>query len=419
MRPCRLHPLVSGLDGWSPRGHPPLSLNTVRIGASNGQRITPELPPSKSHLIRWLLLAAQGRGTTRLEGIAGAADDACAMRDALVKLGVGIGVEEDAWVVEGVGVNGFRKPPTQIHCRNSGTALRLLTIAVTRIGEPIMLDGDESLRRRGNPAFWTSLGIEVSHGFDEETLPLLIRGPMQPGRLALDVSRTSQHLSALLLSMPAMSGPLELEFQGEPVSRRHAQLSYDLAALCGSPNTMDEATLVPWKCVPPAVVTIPRDASHVAFWKLYNALHGEVDLELPAAEDAIGAELLFDLDLSIENQVDLRDANDLITPLAAAMAVGGGGSIAGAAHAQFKESARIRRTVELLASFGLKAESTEDGLHSPGGQTVEKPASIIATHGDHRLQMTAVVLATKVGAEVDGADLHEVSFPAFLDLIQP
>jgi hypothetical protein len=33
--------------------------------------------------------------------------------------------------------------------------------------------------------------------------------------------------------------------------------------------------------------------------------------------------------------------------------------------------------------------------------------------------MTAVVLATKVGAEVEGQRLHEVSFPDFLELVQP
>jgi len=47
------------------------------------------------------------------------------------------------------------------------------------------------------------------------------------------------------------------------------------------------------------------------------------------------------------------------------------------------------------------------------------PKRTVQTYGDHRMQMTAAVLATKVGAEIQGAELHRVSFPAFLELLQP
>jgi 3-phosphoshikimate 1-carboxyvinyltransferase len=417
---------VNLLSGWSPRGQPTFEIDAFTVVV---QQPPPSmkgvLPPSKSHLIRWALLAAQGPvgGVTRLEGVAGAAGDAHAMRKALVKLGVPIEVEPDAWLVTGVGPHGFQACPTAIHCENSGTAMRLLSVAVTRIGSPTMLDGDASLRRRGSPAFWASLaalGVQTSHGFDEETLPLLVKGPLQPGELSLDVSKTSQNLSALLLSMPAMEGPLELSLSGNLVSRRHAQLSFELAARCGSANTLDSSTLVPWSCEPPSVVQIPRDGSHVSFLRLFELLHGvSIDFEAPAAEDSIGAEILAEIDLQESNHIDLRDANDLITPLAAAMALGGGGQITGAGHAQLKESARITRTVEILSAFGILSEATADGLQIEGGQVPSAPSSLVSTHGDHRLQMTAVVLATRVGAEIEGQRLHEVSFPDFLKLVQP
>ena len=133
----------------------------------------------------------------------------------------------------------------------------------------------------------------------------------------------------------------------------------------------------------------------------------------------IGAEILLNLDLSQNQTVDLNHANDLITPLAAAMAVGGGGVIMGASHAQYKESDRIECTVELLSKFSIDVERTEDGLRISGGQQLAAPQSIVPTFGDHRMQMTAVTLATKVGADIEGANLHEVSFPQFIDVIQP
>lgn len=419
MRRTVLGAAMARLDRWSPRGHPPLSRSILDIPKTDATVKVAALPPSKSHLIRWLLLAAQGDDEVRLQGAEGAGEDAVAMREALESMGVRITTDGSDWCVHGVGAQGFKRPISVLNCRNSGTALNLLTVAVTRIGTPVMLDGDATLRRRGDPAFWAALGVEISHGTAEETLPLLIRGPLEADAVQLDLSRTSQQHSALLLSMPARQTPLRIEGGGEPVSRRHLMLSFDLAARCGSPNEIGDLNLVPWRCSPPSTVEIPRDASHLAFWRLYALLHGPIEVPKPDPEDALGAELLFGLDLADRHEIDLRDANDLITPLAAAMAVGGGGRILGAAHAQHKESARITRTVELLADFGLEASATGSGLEIEGEQPPRAPSEVVATHGDHRLQMTAVVLATAVGARVEGADLHRVSYPTFLDQIQP
>ncbi len=377
------------------------------------------LPPSKSHLIRWLLLASQGEGQVEIRGVSGAAEDACAMRDALIQLGVQIDIEDGMWTVHGVGANGFQRPSCELNMHNSGTALRLLGVAIARIGESIAIDGDHTLAARIDRGFWESLGLDVE--FDSErTLPMKIKGPMNRNSISLNCQKTSQHLSAIVLSMPSRENGLELAIDGAIVSRRHAQLSFDLAAKCGSLNQLDDELLKPWKCLPPGRVQIPPDASHVAFWKLYEMIHGST-LVIPDVrpEDSIGAEILFDLDLNQYQTVDLRHANDLITPLAAAMAIGGGGVILGASHAQYKESNRIECTAELLSKFSIDVERTEDGLNIVGGQQIIAPESIVPTFGDHRMQMTAVIMATKVGADIEGANLHEVSFPQFIDAIQP
>ena len=417
---------MNRLANWSSRpslGEPPLSTDVLKITSwqPNRDSIEGDLPPSKSHLIRWLLLAAQGPvgKECRIEGVENVGDDVLAMRRAMEKLGVQIFDQKDVWIVVGVGTDGFQVPATTLHCENSATAMRLLTIAVSRLGEAVMIDGDASLRKRGVPAYFESLasiGIDVSHGIDEETLPILVKGPATPGTMQLDVSRTSQHLSALLLSMPSMKGPIVLEIGNELVSRRHAELSFSLANLCGSSNSITNHTLEPFECLPPSVVIIPKDASHVAFTRLLETLHG-IEITLPEIDpaDAIGAELLAGLDLAQNCHVNLIDANDLITPLAAAMAISGGGQITGAGHARHKESNRISKTVELLQSFGLIVQESEDGLHIKGGQAPHSPSGIVSTHGDHRLQMTAIILATKVGASIEGSNLHKVSDPTFVN----
>lgn len=380
------------------------------------------LPPSKSHLIRWLLMTSQGpeNDSFKLTGVIGAGADVIAMREALSTLGVDISDSVNSWIVTGVGANGFKKSNEGIDCVNSGTTMRLLTIAVSRIGEPILLDGDDSLRRRGNPDFWQQLknvGIEITHSKNGDRLPIIIRGPMKSGVITLDVNKTSQHLSALLLSMPALEGGyIRIEKVGDLVSRRHAELSFEIARMCGSSNAIEDDTLEYFICQPPKEVSIPLDASHIAFAKLFATIHG-INTILPEIEkkDAIGSELLFEIDLTKHCEVNLRDANDLITPLSAAMAIGGGGTICGASHAQYKESPRITSTVKLLASFGLEAKIHAEGLDIKGGQIPVAPTQLVSTYDDHRIQMTAIILATKTGGIIDGAELHNVSDPEFLE----
>ena len=342
------------------------------------------------------------------------------MRDALIELGVGIEIGNDTWIVHGVGVNGFNCPNGVLDLQNSGTALRLLTIATTRIGEWITFDGDATLGPRIRREFWKALELEVEFDSDERNLPMRIKGPIALDSLTLDVSKTSQHLSALVLSMPARVKPLNLTKEGEMVSRRHAELTFSLAAKCGSLNSIDDSILRPWKCESPNQIQIPADASHIVMWKLYEMIHSTtVDWPDVEVRDSLGAEVLEGVNLYDSQTINLRDANDLITPLAAAMAIGGGGEIIGARHARFKEADRIERTVEMLSAYSIEVEPASDGLRISGGQYPTAPPDIVPTFGDHRMQMTAVILATKVGAEIEGASLHEVSFPEFLNLIQP
>ncbi len=414
---------MADLESYRARGgrwDPGLDPVMTRIEpVSRAEPIIWELAPSKSHMQRWLLLAAQGEKQVTLLFSGTPGEDIESMARCLQQLGVNIERGEEAWVVHGVGAHGLARPASVLNCANSGTALRLLTVAVARLDCTVMLDGDATLRARHSQALVDlvrALGVEVSHGFGEEVLPYLLRGPPSAADVTVDVSDSSQPLSALLLSMPAMEGPLDVKLGGEAVSRRHARLSFDLAARTGSSNTLtwgNGLLLEPWEVECPEEVSIPGDRSLEAFADLYAALHA-VELEVtnrPDDADALGAEVLDD------GSLDLRDANDLLPPLAALLAIGDGGTITGAAHARHKESNRIERTVELLAAFGIEASATEDGIKVNGNQSPEAPDKMVRTHADHRLWMTAACLATKVGGELDHPGIHAVSDPDFMSRI--
>ena len=424
---------MGGLEDWQPY-HSAIGRETT--GGSipiQPQDITApiqwQLAPSKSHMIRWLLLASQGEKDVTLNFSGTPGDDVESMARCLSQLGVNIEKSESQWVISGVGVNGFKRPISVLNCGNSGTALRLLTIATARLNYPIMLDGDQTLRRRHSETLLhilEYLGAQVSHGTGLESLPYLVHGPMKSGEVTIDVSRSSQPLSSLLLSMPALDGEIRVNLAGQGVSRLHAQLSFELAEKTGSENQMDwrkHINLKPWIVECPDVVEIPSDRSLESFAILYQSVHGiEVEVtNLPSDDDSLGAEILAtcaggQMMSNIDDfKIDLRDSNDLVPPLAAILAIGNGGTITGASHARHKESNRIEKTSELLAQFGLTATPTEDGLEIEGGQTPTAPSELVKTHADHRLWMTAACLATKVGATLSHPNCYAVSDPDFIN----
>lgn len=420
------------------------------------------LPPSKSHLIRSLLLSAQSPTGVDLYNIQHAGEDARSMRRCLQQLGVKIedfseggdllhqvnpvniehNPEAKRWRVHGVGSGGFHRPATVLNAGNSGTTLRLLSTHAALIGGPVMVDGDGSLRRRTSTELWSSLeqaGVTISIGLGEERLPALLDGPMLVAKLAegitLDISRSSQPLSSWILAAPSLPCSTTLRLEGDAVSSRHSSLSMELLEAFGGAFELkdDHLVLMPTALVPPTSYTVPGDASMAAFALLACTTTGRniTLIGWPNPRDAIGHELLesssgvlgvhWDNDLltlveaTEPANLDLRNANDLLPPLAAVLAMNAGGCLTGAPHAAFKESNRLTRTSELLAQFGLKATVTSDGLEIEGHQMPARPSLPVDTHGDHRLFMTAVLLAMNCGGDIIGQDLHTIADEAFLD----
>ena len=371
------------------------------------------LPPSKSHMIRWLALAAQAEGDTALSFNGSVGDDILSMADCLQNMGVSIEQGASKWIINGVGPRGLRAPKVVLDCGNSGTAARCMMAIAAGLSQPVSLDGDQSLRRRDMSALVEALrelGCEVT----SDTLPLTVTGPIVPGPAHLDVSASSQPLSALLLASPSYSGVIHLGTPSHSVSRGYSMLSYELAGLCGSSNKVgsDGAVIEPWRPITPGAVEIPDELSLLPLAMLLADLHG---VEVAVTGDGLElSSALMGLAEQTE-ELDLRDESDLIAPAAALMALGGGGTITGAAHARGKESDRISSTVSLLGCFGIEANETEDGIEVAGGQSPVRPTLPVDSHGDHRVAMTAMVLASKCGGSVAGAEVCAVSDPDFIE----
>ena len=377
------------------------------------------LPPSKSHMIRELMLASKSMKNTEIIFNGTPGEDIISMSNCLELMGVEIIKEERKWIVKPP-KNGLIAPKEQIDCGNSGTVAKIMSVIAATFDSEIIVDGDSSLRNRSNielANFLRELGCEVSgNGF-----PCRIKGPIKiQKKLDIDVSRSSQPITSLILSSSDFKEEIDISLLGEKVSRGYLELTINLARKWGFEGRLENNNirLSNWDVKSPGTVIIPSEISLYPMAILLDKLHQDLQIKVKKNDpDNLLSSTLEDLEKTNLEILNLVNASDIITPAAALMAISNGGEIIGAEHTKGKESDRIIKTCELLNAFSINCEPKKDGIKLYGKELPKRPEVEIKTHMDHRLAMTAVILATYCGAEIDNTEIIKVTHPEFMDLI--
>ena len=377
------------------------------------------LPPSKSHMIRELMLASKSMKNTEIIFNGTPGEDIISMSNCLELMGVEIIKEERKWIVKPP-KNGLIAPKEEIDCGNSGTVAKIMSVIAATFDSEIIVDGDSSLRNRSNielANFLRELGCEVSgNGF-----PCRIKGPMKiQKKLDIDVSRSSQPITSLILSSSDFKEEIDISLLGEKVSRGYLELTINLARKWGFEGGLENNNirLSNWDVKSPGTVIIPSEISLYPMAILLEKLHQDLQIKVKKDDpDNLLSSTLEDLEKTNFEILNLVNASDIITPAAALMAISNGGEIIGAEHTKGKESDRIIKTCELLNAFSINCKPKKDGIKLYGKELPKRPEVEIKTHMDHRLAMTAVILATYCGAEIDNTEIIKVTHPEFMDLI--
>jgi len=378
-----------------------------------------KLPPSKSHMIRELMLASKSMKNTEIIFNGTPGEDIISMSNCLELMGVEIIKEERKWIVKPP-KNGLIAPKEELDCGNSGTVAKIMSVIAATFDSEIIVDGDASLRNRSNielANFLRELGCKVSgNGF-----PCRIKGPIKiQKKLDIDVSKSSQPITSLILSSSDFKEEMEISLLGEKVSRGYLELTINLARKWGFEGKLqnNNIRLSNWDVKSPGTVIIPSEISLYPMAILLEKLHQDLQIKVKKNDpDNLLSSTLEDLEKTDLQILNLVNASDIITPAAALMAISNGGEIIGAEHTKGKESDRIIKTCELLNAFSINCEPKKDGIRLYGKELPKMPEVEIKTHMDHRLAMTAVILATYCGAEIDNTEIIKVTHPEFMDFI--
>lgn len=375
------------------------------------------IPPSKSHMIRWLALSSQSHGVTNISFEGAPGEDSFSMANCLAKMGSKIDFREGNWIIEGSG-DGLYMPDCVLDCGNSGTTASVISAMAACLNGDAVIDGDSSLRRRTSVGLCETLS-ELGCEIDSNSVPRRISGRIVSKHASIDRSGTSQGLTAMALASPNLPHEISLELRGGTVSEGYWELTKKICSMAGKDLSIDRGKikLGRWEVCTPSLIEVFAEESLIPMATLFSRIHG-VEIRKNKVDEIAGLKKAIDMLIGGSEILDLTHASDIITPSTAIMAIGNGGRITGCAHARGKESDRISKTVEMLSAFGIKSMESSDGIIVPGGQEPSRPDNPVQTYSDHRMAMTAMIIASKTGGAVQGDDCVSSTDPEFTKRIQ-
>ena len=350
-------------------------------------------------------------------------------------------VFSDRYEVKGVDGN-YSYTEDVIDAGNSGIVLRFCSAVGALYSRPVVITGDHSIRHRRpmQPLLsgLSQLGVQVSSMRGDGFAPILIQGPMRPGKLRLE-GQDSQPVSALLIAACFAEGPIQLEVKS-PGELPWVALTLEWLERLGilyENRDFKAFQLFGNASYEGFAYTVPGDLSSAAF-PLGAALVTRSELKIKNVDlaDAQGDKELIFLLQKMGAKIELdRDAHTLVVkkggklsgavvdinacidalPLLAVVACFAEGTtqIKNAAVARDKECDRLRCITQELRKMGALIEETKEGLEIQGSPL--RGASLFSHH-DHRMVMALAVGA--LGAQGDSC-ISEVScvqktYPSFV-----
>ena len=408
------------------------------------------IPGDKSVSHRALLLAALGRGPSRLARCNLGADVKATAR-ILTQLGASSLLDENnrQVKVEGVGWQGLTEPADVLDAGNSGTTIRMVAGVAASVPGLLVLTGDASLRRRPMlrvVAPLRQMGATIDGRDHGNLAPLVVRGRDLSGiDIELPVA-SAQVKSALLLAGLSAAGTTRVV---EPApSRDHTERMLDALGVQvtrgdGAVSVRGGASWDGFDAIVPgdissamflvaAAATVPGSDLTLTGVGLNPTRRAALDVLKQMGSDIAWSETTSSLGEPVGTiALSCRPLQGVVVPPAVvpslideipALAIvatqaEGETVFTGAQELRVKESDRIASLVAGLRTLGADAEELPDGLVVRGPTMLH--GGEVQSQNDHRIAL-AFAVAGLLSAEkvrVIGWSSVETSFPEFLEIL--
>lgn len=377
-------------------------------------------PPSKSFAHRYLIGSVLSRGKCVIKNIADS-DDISATLSCIEQLGGS--VTKDGNIVTVIPTNEKQIENAVFDCKESGSTLRFFIPVVLATGaKNCTFLGSERLLARGIKEYEKLFeNSDVTIKSDEKSIE--VNGTLSAGNYEISGEVSSQYTTGMLFALSVLDGKSTLKITGNAESRAYVDMTIKVLKDFGADITETEKNFFEINGkgrLSPGEFTVEGDWSNAAFLIALSRLVGTISVSGLNENSVQGDRFLsvaFDA-LDGENaEIDLKDCPDLAPILFSYAAYKNGGKFINTRRLRVKESDRANVMAEELKKFGANVKVYENSVEIEKTQ-LKQPIVPLCGHNDHRIVMALSVLAAVFGAEIDGAEAVNKSYPDFFRVIK-
>lgn len=377
-------------------------------------------PPSKSFAHRYLIGSVLSCGKCVIKNIADS-DDISATLSCIEQLGGS--VTKDGNIVTVIPTNEKQIENAVFDCKESGSTLRFFIPVVLATGaKNCTFFGSERLLARGIKEYEKLFeNSDVKIKSDEKSIE--ISGKLTAGNYEISGEVSSQYTTGMLFALSVLDGKSTLKITGNAESRAYVDMTIKVLKDFGADIAEPEKNFFEINGkgrLSPGEFTVEGDWSNAAFLIALSRLLGTISVSGLNENSVQGdrfSSVAFDA-LDGENaEIDLKDCPDLAPILFAYAAYKNGGKFTNTRRLRVKESDRANVMAEELKKFGANVKVYENSVEIEKTQ-LKPPIVPLCGHNDHRIVMALSVLAAVFGAEIDGAEAVNKSYPDFFRVIK-
>lgn len=337
----------------------------------------------------------------------------------------------------------------------AGTAMRFLTAYFATIDGCVKtMTGTERMQQRPIQVLVNALrqlGAQVDYANKEGFPPLIVKGrTLDASHIVLQGNVSSQYVSALLMIGPMLKNGLELQLEGEIISRPYINLTLQLMRDFGAEVEWISENTIKVKAQPyrPIPYHVESDWSAASYWYEMIALSADVDAEitLPGLYtnsyqgDSAVSRLFEQLGVtSIFNEeaksVTLRKSGNVVermecdfvdqpdlaqTFVVTCAMLGVHFRFTGLQSLKIKETDRMAALVCELRKLGYVLRQEDDRvLEWTGEKCQPEEDAAIDTYEDHRMAMAFAPACMALGQlRINNPHVVSKSYPGYWDDLQ-
>ena len=376
---------------------------TIYPPASVHARI--RLPASKSISNRILILNALSKSKYPIKNLSDS-DDTQVLKKALLSLQTG---------------------NTAFDIGAAGTSMRFLTAYLAQNKGVWTITGTERMKNRPIKILVDAIretGGKIEYMEKEGFPPLRIYGGnLTGGSIRLNGGVSSQYLSALMMIAPLTKHGLEIQLEGDIISRPYIEMTVSLMQTFGVRTLWDGQQLrIKPQVYQPVPFTVENDWSAASYWYEIVALAGNsAEVELTGLEkNSIQGDAkvvkLFESMVSTDNlNYDFTNEPDLAQTLAVTCCMLDiPFHFKGLQSLRIKETDRISALQTELKKLGYTVKTGETEIEWTGERCEPDSDPMISTYDDHRMAMAFAPVCLKTGKiRIDDPNVVSKSYPEF------